>query len=109
MGEPKPSKELLDLPSDSRPPASFIGKLLSPSNPPFSRLELLTPSAISLLFSPLTTSWSVLPAESLLAGREQQQQQQDKDGKRKSGPPTDPLPKSQGTVELAPQADPETG
>ena len=42
----------------------------------------------------------MLPAESLLAGREQQQQQ-DKEGKRKSGPPTDPLPKSQGTVELA--------
>ncbi|EES03281.1 hypothetical protein BDA96_03G239900 [Sorghum bicolor] len=52
MGEP--SKELLDLPSDPRPPASFI--------------------------------------ESLLAGREQQQ---DKEGKRKSGPPTDPFPKSQ--------------
>ncbi|CAD6230807.1 unnamed protein product [Miscanthus lutarioriparius] len=54
MGEP--SKELLGLPSDPRPPSSFI--------------------------------------ESLLAGREQQQQQ-DKEGKRKSGPPTDPLPKSQ--------------
>jgi hypothetical protein len=41
----------------------------------------------------------VLPAESLLAGREQQQQ--DKEGKRKLGASTDPLPKSQGTVELA--------
>ena len=47
MGEP--SKELLDLPSDPRPPASFIGRLAHLSNPPFSRLELLTPSAISLL------------------------------------------------------------
>ncbi|OEL30548.1 hypothetical protein BAE44_0008434 [Dichanthelium oligosanthes] len=55
MGEP--SKELLDLPSEPRPPVSFI--------------------------------------ESLLAGRGQQQQQQDKEGKRKQGPPTDPLPKSQ--------------
>ncbi|CAO2165556.1 unnamed protein product, partial [Urochloa humidicola] len=55
MGEP--SKELLDLPSEPRPPASFI--------------------------------------ESLLASRDkQQQQQQDKEGKRKPGPPTDPLPKS---------------
>jgi hypothetical protein len=98
MGEP--SKELLDLPSDPRPPASFIGRLAHLSNPPYSSLELLTTSAISLLFTPLTTFWSVLPAESLLAGREQQQQQ-DKEGKRKSGPPTDPLPKSQGTVELA--------
>jgi len=53
MGES--SKELLDLPSDPRPPASFI--------------------------------------ESLLAGREQQQQ--DKEGKRKLGASTDPLPKSQ--------------
>jgi hypothetical protein len=97
MGEP--SKELLDLPSDPRPPASFIGRLAHLSNPPYSSLELLTTSAISLLFTPLTTFWSVLPAESLLAGREQQQQ--DKEGKRKSGPPTDPLPKSQGTVELA--------
>jgi hypothetical protein len=42
----------------------------------------------------------MLPAESLLAGREQQQQQ-DKEGKRKLGASTDPLPKSQGTVELA--------
>lgn len=52
MGEPQPSKALLDLPSEPKPP-SFI--------------------------------------ESLLAGREQQH----KEGKRKAGPPTDPLPKSQ--------------
>ncbi|CAO2208692.1 unnamed protein product [Urochloa humidicola] len=54
MGEP--SKELLDLPSEPRPPAAFI--------------------------------------ESLLAIRDKQQQQPDKEGKRKPGPPTDPLPKS---------------
>ncbi|CAL4975265.1 unnamed protein product [Urochloa decumbens] len=53
MGEP--SKELLDLPSEPRPPASFI--------------------------------------ESLLASRDKQQQP-DKEGKRKPGPSTDPLPKS---------------
>ncbi|TVU35907.1 hypothetical protein EJB05_17814 [Eragrostis curvula] len=55
MGEP--SKELLDLPSEPRPPASFI--------------------------------------EALLARREQPEQKQDKEGKRKAGPPADPLPKSQ--------------
>lgn len=39
---------------------------------------------------------SMSPAESLLARREQPKQ--DKEGKRKPGPPTDPLPKSQGSV-----------
>ncbi|KAK3161296.1 hypothetical protein QOZ80_1BG0075320 [Eleusine coracana subsp. coracana] len=53
MGEP--SKELLDLPSEPRPPSAFI--------------------------------------ESLLARQEQPKKKQD--GKRKPGPPTDPLPKSQ--------------
>ncbi|KAL5220757.1 hypothetical protein ABZP36_025470 [Zizania latifolia] len=50
----EPSKELLDLPSEPKPPSLI---------------------------------------ESLLAGREEQQQH--KEGKRKAGPPTDPLPKSQ--------------
>ncbi|KAL5228746.1 hypothetical protein ABZP36_017011 [Zizania latifolia] len=53
MGEP--SKELLDLPSEPKPPSLI---------------------------------------ESLFVGREQQHQQH-REGKRKAGPPTDPLPKSQ--------------
>ncbi|EAY74978.1 hypothetical protein OsI_02876 [Oryza sativa Indica Group] len=52
MGEP--SKELLDLPSEPKPPSLI---------------------------------------ESILVGRREQQQH--KEGKRKAGPPTDPLPKSQ--------------
>ncbi|KAF0899628.1 hypothetical protein E2562_020817 [Oryza meyeriana var. granulata] len=53
MGEREPSKELLDLPSEPKPPSLI---------------------------------------ESLLVGREERQQH--KEGKRKAGPPTDPLPKS---------------
>lgn len=37
-------------------------------------------------------------AESILVGRREQQQH--KEGKRKAGPPTDPLPKSQGILLL---------
>ena len=84
MGEP--SKELLDLPSEPRPAASFIGGL-----PPS-----LTLFSLASTFNFFSTFWSVELAESLLAGRDQQQQ--DKEGKRKPEPPTAPLPKSQGTV-----------
>jgi hypothetical protein len=40
----------------------------------------------------------VSTAESLLARGEQPKQKKDKEGERKTGPPTDDLPKSQGSV-----------